>query len=320
MLCSDDRYQWWLWRFLPLWVAGVVTESPDRPCFRSPVQSAAKGRSRRLRSGERSAHRHHRSRESKLQQSVLRLSRRQDADIRLDLEQQEDSAEADFARNNVGHAAQRSRVLIACNGTGKKIPGTDCQMNGFDKEWLQHPVKPAARNQVSPLCVCSARRNEAVFRYGPAVRLGRRDVRFGFRFSSFESHQYIIAGRKSEFVLRLSRRRLGMPGRPEPTRSHPLQKPKWMNEIRPHGERPCWDPNTLGDELDKAGYRGRSMRSPCEPRRSFGGRRQDGLPSGSGRVFGAPIRPSSTSGNGQDWAQRRAPCRRRRNSSKTSQG
>ena len=68
-----------------------------------------------------------------------------------------------------------------------------------------------------------------------------------FDASSFISHQYIISA-QAEAAVNYPVWRVGLPGRPGDK----------ISEVGPQRQIPygyevvCWDPNTLGDELDKA--------------------------------------------------------------------
>jgi phospholipase C len=134
--------------------------------------------------------------------------------------------------------------FAACNGTGS-IPGTDCRMNGFDREWAGCssgcPAYPTyayvPRSEVKPYFVM-----------GKQYVLADQMYASNFDASSFISHQYIIAG-QAESAVNYPWSSWGCPG-------GPYDKIETVDQNRniPAGyEVVCWDPTTLGDELDTAG-------------------------------------------------------------------
>jgi phospholipase C len=139
--------------------------------------------------------------------------------------------------------------FAACNGTGS-IPGTNCRMNGFNKEQvgcgqgiggpcpIKHPQYAyAPYSETKPL-----------FDIAKQYVLADRIYASNFDGSSFVSHQYIIAG-QSESAVNYPFSLWGCPGGPG-------DKVAIVGQQRqiPQGyEVVCWDPTTLGDELDSAG-------------------------------------------------------------------
>ena len=82
------------------------------------------------------AHRLHRSREPQLQQPLLRLPGAYTVTEGKDSKGQTikltpSKLGADY---DIDHSVEA--MIEACNGTGK-LPGTDCRMNGFDKEFVR---------------------------------------------------------------------------------------------------------------------------------------------------------------------------------------
>jgi len=133
----------------------------------------------------------------------------------------------------------------ACNGTGS-IPGTDCRMNGFNLESagcgsrcpIPHPQYAfVPKSQIKPY-------------WAMAKQYVLADEMYASNFdaSSFISHQYIIAG-QAESAVDYPYGAWGCPGG---------QQDK-IDEVGPARQIPygtevvCWDPTTLGDELDSAG-------------------------------------------------------------------
>jgi len=135
--------------------------------------------------------------------------------------------------------------FAACNGTGS-VPGTDCQMNGFNKEWAgcgsRCPTDPTygyvPHSETKPY-----------FIMGKEYVLADQMYASNLDASSFISHQYAIAG-QAERAVDFPAGAWGCPGGSGdkigeigPTR----KVPDGSDEVV------CWDPTTLGDELDKAG-------------------------------------------------------------------
>lgn len=134
--------------------------------------------------------------------------------------------------------------FAACNGTGK-IPGTKCRMNGFDQEYVScgsscpvpHPQYAyVPRSETQPYW-------EMAKQYVLADRMYASN----FDASSFISHQYIISG-QAESAVDYPYSSWGCSGGSQDR----IGKVGPQRQI-PHGnEVVCWDPTTLGDELDKA--------------------------------------------------------------------
>lgn len=133
----------------------------------------------------------------------------------------------------------------ACNGTGS-IRGTDCRMNGFDKEHvgcgtgcpIKHPQYAyVPQSEIKPYWTMAKQ-------YVLADEMYASD----FDASSFVSHQYIIAG-QSESAVDYPAGPWGCPG----GSTDKIREVGPQRQI-PHGaEVVCWDPTTLGDELDGTG-------------------------------------------------------------------
>jgi phospholipase C len=133
----------------------------------------------------------------------------------------------------------------ACNGTGR-IRGTNCRMNGFDKERvgcyghcpIKHPQYAyVPRSQIKPYWTMAKQYVLADEMYAS-----------NFDASSFISHQYIISGQA-----------LGAVNYPEGLWGCPGGSTDKIHKVGPQRQIPdgtevvCWDPMTLGDELDDAG-------------------------------------------------------------------
>lgn len=136
--------------------------------------------------------------------------------------------------------------FAACNGTGR-IPGTHCRMNGFNKEktgcfrehckikYPQYAYVP--KSEIKPY-------------WTMAKQYVLSDEMYASNFdgSSFASHQYIISG-QAESAVDFPSGLWGCPG--GNTDKIPRVGPR--RKIPDGSEVVCWDPMTLGDELDGAG-------------------------------------------------------------------
>jgi phospholipase C len=132
----------------------------------------------------------------------------------------------------------------ACNGTGS-IPGTNCRMNGFNRETvgcrsdcpIPHPQYAyVPRSEIKPY-----------FDMAKQYVLADQMYASNFDASSFISHQYIISG-QAESAVNYPRSAWGCPGGPGDKIS--MIGPR--RQIPDGHEVVCWDPTTLGDELDTA--------------------------------------------------------------------
>jgi phospholipase C len=137
----------------------------------------------------------------------------------------------------------------ACNGTGK-IPGTSCRMNGFDREIVTcgHSGQPPCPTKHPQYIYVPQSETTPYFDMAKQYVLGDEMFASNFDVSSFISHQYIIAG-QAESAINYPTGDWGCPG-------GPADKVPTVSQARkyPHGYKtPCWDPTTLGDELDTAG-------------------------------------------------------------------
>lgn len=134
----------------------------------------------------------------------------------------------------------------SCNGTGS-TPGTNCRMNGFNNEWTGcYPSRCQYQNPMYAYVPHSE--------IGPYLAMAKRyvlaDQMYASNFdeSSFISHQYFIAG-QAEHAVNFPGGSWGCPG----------GSGDFINEVGPDRQVPygyelvCWDPTTLGDELDNAG-------------------------------------------------------------------
>lgn len=138
--------------------------------------------------------------------------------------------------------------FAACNGIGK-LPGSKCQMNGFNNEWVgcggSGPPCPNPNPQYSYV---PGTETKPYFDMGHQYVLADEMFASNFDASSFISHQYIIAG-QAERAVNYPSSAWGCPGGPSDTIS--MVGPQ--RQIPNGYEVVCWDPTTLGDELDNAG-------------------------------------------------------------------
>ncbi len=137
----------------------------------------------------------------------------------------------------------------ACNGTGS-IPGTDCQMNGFDKE----PILAGCGTRSNP-CPKHPQygyvpHSESKPYFDMATQYVLADQMYGSNFdsSSFVSHQYIIAG-QAQSSVDYPFSAWGCPG----GSGDDIYMVGPQRQIPDGQELACWDPTTLGDELDAGG-------------------------------------------------------------------
>jgi phospholipase C len=138
--------------------------------------------------------------------------------------------------------------FTACNGTGS-IPGTSCQMNGFDGEFYSCGQRGfRCPNANPPYSYVPHSETKPYFDMGKQYVLADQMYASNFDASSFISHQYIIAG-QAESAVDFPGGAWGCPGGSGDLIAEVSQKRRIPNGY----EVACWDPKTLGDELDSAG-------------------------------------------------------------------
>jgi phospholipase C len=136
----------------------------------------------------------------------------------------------------------------ACNGTGS-IPGTDCRMNGFNQEYvgcghgsyMPCPIKHPQYAYVP--------HDETVpyFDMGEQYVLTDQMYASNLDASSFISHQYIISA-QAESAVNFPGGPWGCPGGSGDDIGMITQQRQLSGY-----EVACWNPTTLGDELDQKG-------------------------------------------------------------------
>jgi phospholipase C len=174
---------------------------------------------------------------------------------------------------------QLSGFLAACNGRGK-LPGTKCQMNGFDKEF--YGCGNDCPNKNPPYSYVPADETKPYFFMGKHYVLADEMYASNLDASSFISHQYIIAGQASEAV-NFPATWWGCPGASSGDYISTLTKQRtYGNTIAM-----CWNNNTLGKEMDDAGLPWAFYASPYY---------------GDGGIWSA-YQNISYVYNGQDWSK-----------------
>src|SRR5579862_1616856 len=141
-----------------------------------------------------------------------------------------------------------SSFFSACNGTGS-IPGTDCRMNGFDKEYVGcGGGSPPCPTKYPQYAYVPHAETKPYFSIAGQYVLADEMYASNFDGSSFISHQYIISA-QAESAVNYPFGSWGCSGGSGDD----------VEEVGPQRQVPngyevvCWDPTTLGDELDGAG-------------------------------------------------------------------
>ena len=192
-----------------------------------------------------------------------------------------------------------SDFFAACNGTGS-IPGTNCRMNGFDKELVScGRLGGHCPNKHPQYAFVPHSETKPYFDMAKQYVLADRMYASNFDSSSFVSHQYIIAGQAQSSVDYPFGSAWGCPGGPN-------------DQIN---DRRAAAPDTRRDGKSCAGIR-RRWGTNSTPRESRG-RTTRGGRSDTTAASGARIRPSSTFTKGGLEATTSSP--RKRSSSTTSQ-
>lgn len=138
--------------------------------------------------------------------------------------------------------------LAACNGTGS-YPGTDCQMNGFNNEsWGCGGRSNPCPNSNPPYSYVPHSETKPYFFMGKHYVLADQMYASNFDASSFISHQYIISG-QAESAVNYPWGDWGCPG----GSGDMVGEVNQQRQVDQSYEVACWDPTTLGDELDNAG-------------------------------------------------------------------
>ena len=158
----------------------------------------------------------------------------------------------------IDHSAQA--MFDACDGSGK-LPGTKCRMDGFDKEWYC-----CAGHLAHPQYVYVPQTDSRPY-FEMAHQWVLSDRTFQSQLDeSFVAHQYVIAAQAQSSV--------DIPNGPWGCPPGPDDSVATLAPDRSYGnnELPCFDYETLGDELDAAGLSWRFYTSKYNtPSSGFGG-------------------------------------------------
>jgi phospholipase C len=138
--------------------------------------------------------------------------------------------------------------FAACNGSGS-IPGTNCQMNGFNNESVGcgHTSQPPCPTAHPQYAYVPHSETKPYFAMAHQYVLADQMYASNLDASSFVSHQYIIAA-QAESSVNYPTNLWGCPGGPSDT----IAEIGPQRQIPSGSEAVCWDPTTLGDELDNA--------------------------------------------------------------------
>ena len=135
----------------------------------------------------------------------------------------------------------------ACDGMGS-FPGTDCRMNGFNLEFVScGQGGPSCPNPDPQYGYVPHSETEPYFAMAQRYVLSDEMFASNFDASSFISHQYIIAG-QAESAVNFPISNWGCASGPGDNINMVTQQRRIKGR-----EDACWDPTTLGDELDDAG-------------------------------------------------------------------
>jgi phospholipase C len=133
----------------------------------------------------------------------------------------------------------------ACDGQGS-FPGTNCKMDGFDKESTGcRSGCPYAHPQYAYV---PRSESQPYFDMAKHYVLADRMFASNFDASSFISHQYIIAGQAGQSAVNYPSSTWGCDGGPGDTIGTVSQQ----RQVGGPSQVVCWDDQTLGDELDAA--------------------------------------------------------------------
>jgi phospholipase C len=137
----------------------------------------------------------------------------------------------------IDHSA--ASMFLACNGTGS-LPGTDCRMNGFNREPSEFGPVPHPQYVYVP-------HSESKPYFDMAKQWVVADRMFQSHLDeSFVSHQYVIAAQAASSV--------DLPYGAWGCSGGSSDEISTITNSRNYGKpiEPCFDYETLGDELDKA--------------------------------------------------------------------
>lgn len=134
----------------------------------------------------------------------------------------------------------------ACDGTGK-LPGTNCKMDGFDKETVTCGTNPPCPNPHPQYSYVPAKYVKPYITLAQQYVLADKMFASNFDVSSYVSHQYIIAGQAGAAIDYPTGAIWGCDGGSGDT-IWTITHKRVLNQKVPV----CFDYQTLGDELDNA--------------------------------------------------------------------
>lgn len=134
----------------------------------------------------------------------------------------------------------------ACDGRGS-YPGTNCKMDGFDNEYWScgKPGLPPCPNANPPYSYVPRDETKPYFAIGENYVFADQMFPSNFDSSSFISHQYIIAAQAASTV--------NYPVGPWGCEGNSFIPTLTQQRTIGPNVAPCFNYDTLGDELDKAG-------------------------------------------------------------------
>ncbi len=181
--------------------------------------------------------------------------------------------------------------FASCNGTGQ-VPGTNCQMNGFDQQtWTcDQPSQPPCPNKNPPYSYVPQSEIKPYLDMANQYVLADEMFASDFDTSSFESHQYIIAGVNPEHSANYPETIWGCPGGQQDKIDELLDNRKILRDRSTKDTLfPCWDPTTLADELDAAGLTWAFYAAPVSgmPSLNCGTGARDGRSGGDSGIWSA---------------------------------
>ncbi len=134
--------------------------------------------------------------------------------------------------------------IAACDGPTSSLPGTNCKNNGFNNEWAG--CGSSCPTKYPEYAYVPHSETKPYFDMAKEWVLADHMFASNFDASSFISHQYIISA-QAEKAINYPDSAWGCPGGPSDNIG------EVGSQRQPSGsEVVCWDPTTLGDELDKA--------------------------------------------------------------------
>jgi phospholipase C len=135
----------------------------------------------------------------------------------------------------------------ACDGQGS-IPGTNCKMDGFDRELVTCGINSPCPNQHPQYSYAPASETKPYVAMARQYVLADKMFASNFDGSSFVSHQYIIAAQANATIDYPNLGTWGCDGGPTDTIWTITQQRALDSKVRV-----CFNNQTLGDELDAAG-------------------------------------------------------------------